>query len=112
MSAGEASKQVHKQRQYPRKPIKTNVYYQYNNVRLNRIYAGSGHTVNLSMKGALIRIENYLPPRAEVELYITMKDGKEVSTLSQVIHCHRVAYNVYEVGVQFLRVGKSKQAAL
>jgi PilZ domain-containing protein len=99
-----------KQRQYPRKPIKTNVYYQYNNVRLNRIYAGSGQTVNLSMKGALVRIENYLPPRAEVDLYITMKDGKEVTTRSRVVHCHRVAYNVYEVGVQFLRMTKGKQS--
>jgi len=96
------------QRRYPRKIIKTDVTYQYRNVRLNRIYAGSGETVNLSMNGALVRIENYLPPRSEIDLYITTKDGKQITTLSRVVHCHRVAFNVYEVGVQFIKVEKSK----
>ncbi|MBN1551220.1 PilZ domain-containing protein [bacterium] len=95
------------ERRFPRKLIRTDISYQYRNEKLNRTYAGSGRTINLSLNGALIRIENYLPPRSDIDLYITTKDGKQVTTLSRVVHCHRVAFNVYEVGVQFLKVFKS-----
>jgi len=41
-------------RRHPRKPIRANVTYNYENVRLNRIMTGSGFTMNLSKGGALI----------------------------------------------------------
>jgi hypothetical protein len=96
------------QRRFPRKNISTEVSYQYENRLMKKVYAGSGRTINLSMNGALIRVESYVPPQAEIDAYIIMKNGKQISTLSRVIHCHRVAFNVYEIGIQFLKVRKEK----
>lgn len=94
-------------RKYQRKLISTEVSYQYENRLMNRIYAGTGRTINLSINGALVRIENYIPPQSEIDLYVTMKDGNQIFTQSRVVHCHRVAFNVYEIGVQFLKVKKN-----
>ncbi len=99
------SKQHFQQRRYQRKNIQTDVTYYYQNDRLNRIYTGTGRSVNLSMNGALIRIENYLPPHSEIDVVI-MKGGLRVTTRSRVIHCHRVSFSTYEVGIQFLDVKK------
>ncbi len=94
------------QRRYPRKPVKTDVTYRYKNERMNRLYVGSGHTINLSVNGALIRIENYIPPRSEIDLYITTKNRKQIYTRSRIVHCHRIGFNLYEIGVQFKKVEK------
>jgi len=93
-------------RKFPRKSVRTDVSYYYQNPRMTRVYSGTGKTVNISMNGALIRIENYLPPRSEIDLYIRTKDGSRVYARSLVVHCHRVAFNTYEIGVQFLKVEK------
>ncbi len=97
-----------KRRKHPRKLVKTDVSYQYQSDRLNRTFAGSGMTVNISSSGAMVRIENYIPPQAEISLNIMTKDGRIIETLSRVIHCNRVSFNLYEVGVQFLKVKKKK----
>ena len=98
--------QKKQERRFPRKHVQTLITYQYYNPRMHKTYAGSGRTANLSMNGALIRVENYLPPYSEIDLFIMTKDGKQITTRSRVIHCHRIAFNVYEAGVQFLKVSK------
>ncbi len=96
-----------RERRFPRKPIKTNVSYYYENRKLNKAYTGTGWTVNISANGALIRIENYVPPMSEIDLYITQAKGTRITTRSRVVHCHRVSFNTYEVGVQFVKVETS-----
>ena len=96
------------QRKFPRKQVHADVTYQYRNLRLNRVFAGTGKTLNLSQTGALIRIENYLSPQAELDLYITTKDRRQLTTRCRVVHCHRISFNLFEVGVHFLKVSKGK----
>ncbi|GEM_PF-4965319 len=98
--------QFTQRRRHPRKQIRTNVSYHYANKLMNCVQVGSGYTVNLSMSGALVRIEIYIPPQAIVQLQIEMKSGGKISADSKVIHCHRVGYNQYEIGVSFVKVRK------
>jgi hypothetical protein len=93
-----------KKRRYPRKPVRANVNYYYSNPRLNRTMTGTGYTLNLSPGGALIRIETYLAILSEIELNIQTSDGRVVKTRAKVIHCKRVAFNRYDVGLQFVSV--------
>lgn len=95
-------------RRHPRKPVRTNVTYHYENTRLNRLMTGSGFTMNLSKGGALIRIETYLPPLSEIDLNIQTSDGRLVKTKARVVHCKRVAFNRYDAGVQFVTVKKKR----
>lgn len=109
MATGNFAKQDQSQnRRHPRKPIRANVTYHYENIRLNRMMTGSGFTMNLSKGGALIRIESYLPPLSEITLNIQTSDGKLVKTRARVVHCKRVAFNRYDAGVQFLSVKQKK----
>ncbi len=89
-------------RKYPRKPIRAGVNYQYSNLKLNRMIAGNGFTINLSKSGALIRVESYLPVLSELDLNIQASDGHVVKTRAKVIHCKRVSFNRYDVGLQFI----------
>ncbi|MBN1878959.1 PilZ domain-containing protein [bacterium] len=91
-------------RKYPRKPIRASVTYNYTNSRLNRVMTGTGFTVNLSKTGALIRIENYMPVLSELDLNIQASDGHIVKTRAKVVHCKRVSFNRYDVGLQFLSI--------
>ncbi len=105
MTADPTQQEINK-RKYPRKPIRANVSYHYMNPRLNRTLTGTGFTLNLSQAGALIRIETYLSPLCEIDLNIEMSDGRLVKTRARVIHCKRVAFNRYDVGLHFLSVKK------
>lgn len=67
---------------------------------------GTGYTLNLSSGGALIRVETYLSILSEIDLNIQTSDGRVVKTRAKVIHCKRVAFNRYDIGLQFITVKK------
>lgn len=99
-------RQESNKRKYPRKPVRANVNYHYDNPRLNRTMTGTGFTLNLSQGGAMIRIESYLSVLSEIDLNIQTSDGRLVKTRAKVVHCKRVSFNRYDVGLQFLSVKK------
>ena len=107
MTADPKQQEINK-RKHPRKPIRANVSYHYVNPRLNRTLTGTGFTLNLSQSGAMIRIETYLSSLSEIDLNIETSDGRVIKTRARVIHCRRVAFNRYDVGLQFLSVKRGK----
>lgn len=66
--------------------------------------SGTGYTINLSKTGALIRVETYLPILSELDLNIQASDGHIVRTRAKVVHCKRVAFNRYDVGLSFTSI--------
>ena len=91
-------------RKYPRKPVRASVTYHYANPRVNRVMSGTGFTINLSKSGALIRIETYLSVLSELDLNIQTSDGRIVKTRARVVHCKRVSFNRYDVGLHFISI--------